>query len=46
MQYAIYLGNGIDFIMDKASEQNKMTYTKVYPSDIRVGLGLQHFYTN
>lgn len=40
MQYARHWGKGIDFIMDKASEKNKVIYAKVYPSDIRVGFGL------
>lgn len=40
MQYARHWRNEIDFIMDKASEMNKITYTEVYPSDIRAGLKL------
>lgn len=40
VQYARHWGNKIDFIMDKASETNKITYTHVYPNDIRVGFGL------
>jgi len=40
MQYAGHWGNEIDSLMDKVSEMNKITHTKMYPSDIRVGLGL------
>lgn len=36
MQWARHCVNGIDFIMDKASEKNKIIYTKVYSSDMRV----------
>lgn len=39
-------GNGIDFIMDKASEMNKVTNAKDYLSDTRVGLRVEWFCTN
>lgn len=38
MQYARPWGNEIDLKMDMVFEMRKITYSKLSPSDIRVGL--------